>query len=486
MSESQATGTGIGQPRVAGSFQLPTLGPSAPLPTVSNPVLGYVYRDNETYPENLDRIEFIQRHYSLSLIGYHAVYGNGSALIANSAVSDINANFWPNVYVFLHEMAQKRDGYRATDATLNTAANVLYRDSLLIAMKINIRVLAQLYSGALINEATKSTISAFRSERSRIIRDLEASNRLIYPAAWDKFIDYWSHVYSMRPGGPLVVNLFSMDVWLSAGGIFQPTNPSTVWVALPDLTSQTDVRALLTDIEVAIGVLERYDIGVANTLSDMRNINSIYAMMGFPTPQTSLPTISVDKDKFHGQFQRFGVLFNDTKGAGADTHLFWPDIRGSYESLVPVDFGPFSPDELDFIGAKGIYAFDADDDDTPGYTAEANDLTAYGVVAGTDWLTATAYPDIPATKIYTREDGWITLPRELDYTAAAGTQAHIWQIPDITIHPDAWRMIMSEEAEEAYLQNFDRDSHPVQIPFDHFGQSYRKFLYDAYKIPYIT
>jgi hypothetical protein len=449
MSESQqsVTGPGAGLPAAptASGFQLQTLGPAPGASPMTHPTLGYAYRDNETFTENFDKIEVIVDHLVFGLAGYHTILNNGSTTLVGSAYEDVANNFWPNVYTFLWEMAQKRDGYKATDYALNTAANLRYRDNLLIMMKINIRVLAQLFCGGLVNEGMKSTLSGFRTYRSRIIRDLEASNRLIYPQAWDDIINYWSQVYALYPGGPIVAHLFYFGTYLKAGGQLAPaTGTMTAWAALPDLTSSTDVGYLLSDIELAQSVLERYNLNVANTASDLRNVNSIYAMMGFPTPQTPLPIIKVDPDKFHAQYMRYGILFSDTKGVGADTHLYWPDARGSNETLINIDFSTFTPDILDYIGAKGRTGvfYDADDDDTPGYTAEANDLTSYGLVTGSDFLDATQYPTVPPTKIYTREDGWATLARELDYTAAAGVQAHIWSIPDMLVHPEAWRLIM--------------------------------------------
>lgn len=491
--ESEATGPkgarSLPTAPEASGFKLPTLGPTAPQPTVSNTLLGYTYRDNETFSENLDRVQVIQRHYKFSLYGYNEMYANGSALPSNAAVVDITTRFWPYVYTFLHEMAQKRDGYKATTESLHDGLHVMFRDELLISMKINIRVLAQLFTASLVNEGLKSTLTGMRTYRSRILRDLEASNRLVYPAEWDKFITFWSHVYSASARGPFVVNLFLMNHYLKAGAIFAPTTGAvTAWAALPDLTSSTDVGKLLDDIELAQSVLERYNVSDANHANDLRLINSIYAMMGFPTPQTPIPAVGVDGDKFHAQFMRYGMHFLDTKGVGADVSLFWPDMRGNVDNLINVDFGPFNPDELDWIGAKGShgYAFEADDDDTPGYTTKANDLTSLGLVIGTDYLDASCSSTVAATKIWTQEDGWATLVRELDYTAAAGCQAHIWSIPDITVHPESWRVIMSEESEEAYLHDLRLDTHAVQIPVDHFGQAYRKWLYAAYKIPYIT
>jgi len=488
MSESEVAVGSKTEPRPGSKFQLPTLGPIKNKPLITNPLLGYAYRDNETFPENFDKIEMLVDVLRFDLNGGQNIIGNGSTVPAASAIYDVINVFWPNVYTYLHEMAQKRDGYKATVDTLTSSLKVKERDALIIAMKINIRVLAQLYTITLVNEGTKSTLPGFRKQRSRILNDLEASNRLIYPSAWDVFIDYWSQVYSMYPGGPVIAHLFVMPD-IKAGGTWAPaTGAATVWAALPDLTSEANVEALLNDVEIAQSVLENYNVSDANNRTDLRLVNSIYNMMGFPTPQTALPKFMSDSERFYSQFMEYGFLFSDTKGAGADTHLFWPDIRSSLDTLINIDFRGYTPTLLDFMGAKGRmgYAYDADDDDTPGYTAEANDLTAYGTVCGNDGLSASFYDTVPPTKIYTREDGWITLARELDYTSAAGVQAHVWSVPDMLIHNEFWRAIMSEESEEAYLHNFRLDCNSKQVPFDHFGQTYRKWLYDAYKIPYIT
>lgn len=484
---ASARGGGTSAGSTTGGFKLATLGPPAGESPVTNDVLGYAYRDNETFRDNFDKVEMIVRGCLFTLDGYVDVSGAPTDL-ANGAVTDIRANFWPNVYTFLHEMAQKRDGYRATDAALNTALNIAYRDSLIIAAKINIRVAAQLFCLALVNEAGKSTLSGFRTHRSRILRDLEASNRLVYPAEWDTFIDYWSHVYAAWERGPLVVNLFNLAAWIKAGGALAPASGAvTDWEGLPDLTSSTAVGNFLSDIELAFDVVERYNINVANTKTDIRNINSIYAMMGFPTPQTKLPSLSVDPAKFYAQFYRYGFLFHDTKGAGVNTWVYWPDARGSLDELINVRTGGQPLTTLDWIGAAGgPYAFDAQDDDTPGYTAQANKLRAYGMVVGIDWIhDSLALGRIP-TSIYTREDGWVSLPREYDFTAAQGNQQFLWETVDLNTHPEGWRVIMSEESEEAYRHNFAPVGRTFQIPFDHFGQAYRKWLYAAYKIPYIT
>lgn len=474
------------------SFTLPTLGPSQSPALVKDPVLEYQYRDNETFTEKFDQIEVMTRYRRFDCRGYSEVFGNGSALLANSAIYDIDANFWPNVYPFLHEMAQKRDGYKATSETLNNTWTDRVRIAFILSVKCNARILWSAYHAALVNEGMKSMIPGFQGRRSRLLRILEMTNTIIYPSAWDKVIDYWSKLYTPYQNGPVIINYFSLDPYISAGAGLQPASgTSTVWAALPDWTSSTDVGNLMADLELALGVLTRFNINDANTKSDFRNVNSIYAMMGMPTPQTGVSGLVVDPARFQAEFRRYGYLYNDTKGAGVDHHIYWPDIRGNQDALINIDTEGLPFDELDSIGAKGLYAFDADDDDTPGYTPESNDLTEFGIVHGDGWLTAGMASNVKAipTQIYTREDGWAELLRELDYTSASGVQAHLWGVPDITVHPDGWRVINSEENEEGYVFRFDfrtGQRGAFQRPFDHFGQAYRKWLYQSYGIPYIT
>jgi hypothetical protein len=470
---------------------LPTLGPVDKSFTITDPINGYVYRDNPTFTPNLDQVQVIVRYPVLDLRGNISVNANGSDVISTSAVEDLNDNFWAQIYLLLHEMAQKRDGYKSTESSLTTPLNVVYRDSLILAIKINIRVLWAMYHALFVNMGMRSMQQAFGGTRSRMQRILEASNTLIYPQEFDPIIDYWSEIYSPYPGGPIVVNLFNLNQWVgyNAGTLRGSSNP-TNWVAVPDWDASTNatVASLCHDLENALNVLLRYQTNDSDTADDLRYIQSLYSMMGFPTPQTGVKGLGVNPAKFQEQFQRYGYLFYDTKGAGTDTYVYWPDAMGSVDTLLDVEMGGFPFDTLDMIGAKGIYAWDADDDATECYTPVANDLLAYGMVGLTQWV-ASGLGNVqsPIIDIYTEEDGWQSLSINVDYTAAAGLQEHLWKLPWLTVHPQGWRVIMSEEAEESMRTGFSVvGGTKVQIPFDHFGQAFRKWVYQTYKIPYVT
>jgi hypothetical protein len=494
---NRATGAkGLGLGSAGKGLTLPTLGPVYDQTVITDPVNGYVYRNNPTFAENFDKIEVMVNYRILDLTGFIAVAANPSVIISLSAIEDVYNTFWSQIYTLLHEMAQKRDGYKASDDSLTTALNVVYRDSTILSVKINIRVLWALYHGTMVNEGLKSMIPAFAGKRSRLQRILELSNTLIYPQEFDALIDYWSTVFSPYPGGPITVNLFDVAQYArnDGAGLLDPATGMHEWTAPPDWTSSADIGYLLDDLEKILGLLTRYTSDTDNINTDLRLIHSLYSMMGFPTPQTGVKGITIDPAKFQEQYRRYGYYFADTKGAGTDTHVFWPDCRGDLDNLLNIYLEGHPFDILDMIGAKGIYAWDADDDDTPGYSALANDLSGYGLVGRSQWESANLGGlGLPYFSWYTREDGWVTNKSgsvgsyALDLTAAAGLQKAFWAIPWITVHPDGWRIIASEEAEEAYRFGFDeRSGGNVQIPFDHFGQAYRKWIYAAYKIPYIT
>lgn len=437
MSESETTGlsnqrgsSGVRSPAFSGveGFRLPTLGPINDDTVVTDPVNGYAYRNNPTFADNADRIQVMICYRSLWLYGRVAVAANGSAAITGSAVADVYDNFWTEVYGLLHQMAQKRDGYKATTDSLTDAQNLMWRDQLIMNIKVNVRILWTLYHATLVNSGLRSMITGFAGLRARIQRALEASNTLIYPQGLDAIIDYWSEVYSPYLGGPVIVNYMDPQyVVRNGGGSLQASvGTFTNWVALPDWTSAADVAALVNDIEVALGILTRYDCNVAADATDLKLIDSIYAMMGFPTPQTGVRGVTVNPGKFYEQFKRYGFLYEDNKGGGVDTWVYWPDCNGSVEQLLNIPIGGYPFDELDMIGAKGIYAWDADDDATPGYTAAANDLSGYGMCAPSSFLNADeGLANVMAVDFYTEEDGWAEQAKELDYTAAAGLQAHL-------------------------------------------------------------
>jgi len=394
--------------------------------------------------------------------------------------------FLTYLYQFLHEKAQRRDGYRSTDAPpLTNQGEPYYEINYTIALKVNIRVLSALQSAVFTNEATRSMMTAFSGLEERIRRDLDASNQLMYPAAFDSLIEYWSTVYTPYLGGPVVYNLF--DFQSVAASAAPQAGSFTAWAEnnRPDLTSAADVASLLGDIELALSMQLNRNFAVAGGhQADIDKWHSLLSMTGMGMPQTPVKGLVVDAQKFTEQHQLGAFFYSDSKGVGADTFLGWPDIRGDEKTLININTCGLTlgPEDIFWFGGKGLYAFEFDDDDTPGYTAEANDITAFGLVAEVGL--GTSYRIGHAERLYTPEDGWYEPVIELDFTAAAGLQAYLWSVPHVTVHPDSWRAIMSEESEEAYHVNFDQPG--FQAPADVFGQRYRQWLHEAWGLPFIT
>jgi hypothetical protein len=450
------------------------------MPTISSPD-GFTYRNNVLYPSNQDRVEVIQSQKQLSLLGIHL--DNAAVNLAGSQLEGIEDHFWPDVYLMLHEMAQYRDGYKSQDAALDTAARARYRDEMILTIKINIRVLWSLYHCVLYNEGTKTMVPGFAGKRRRMQELLEWSNKLVYPQEWDEVIAYWSTVFVPYPGGPVCYNLFSPKaITNDTSGTF------TAFTAInrPDLTLTADVTGLLDDILLGLTEIDRYSGATAAWVNDYKLLTSIYKMMGFPTPQTPVAGLTVSPQHFVDQFMNESFYYTDNKGAGTDTFVCSDDIGGDIEALIDVQAdGPVSP--LWWKGLLGIYAFDLQDSATSGYAAITEKIAAMGLVRDSEWAVPGNIEKCRCQRLYTPEDGWYEPVTELDFTAAAGLQAFIWSLPHITVNPKSWESIRSEEAEEDYLRGFGKEGKAgFQMPWDHNGQRYREFLYNAYKIPFIT
>jgi hypothetical protein len=313
----------------------------------------------------------------------------------------------------------------------------------------------------------------------------------MYPKGYDAIIDYWSKVVTPYLGGPVIYALFDLQDW-NYTGIWAPASGSfTAWAGnnRPDLTLAADVDALLDDIELALSMqLNRNLSDAGGGLTDFKKWDSLLSMTGMEMPQTGRSDITIDPIMWNERLLGGAFHYLDSKGAGADTFVGWPDMRGDPQTLININAinnsFPGADDTLYWIGAKGTYAYEFDDDDTPGYTAEANDITALGLVHDTGFGSQFSGGNLHAERLYTLEDGWYEPVDRLDYTAASGLQAHLWSIPQVTIHPESWRVIMSEETEETYMSNFKTPG--FQVPVDVFGQTFRKWMFDIWGLPYIT
>ena len=466
---------------VESQSRVSTQGPIAMPSTVPGP-LGFQFRNSDAYADNADRVQVLFRWKRFCVAGHIVDNNNGSTLPADSALQWTATYFTPNIYNWVHEMAQRRDGYRATVATVGNALTPQNYVNLLVPFKINIRVLHAMLSALLVNEGTRSMLPGFVDTQERILRLLELSNTLMYPSGLDAIIDYWSQIYMPYAGGPIVINYFDFQNLLAT-----VTTSGTIhnWAAtLPDLTDPLDIGYMLNDLDLVANMLLNYDLTAGTDAADVRLLVSLMSMMGFPTPATPSPLLKIDPVRFIEQLQIDAFCFEDTKGAGANTFLGWPDMAGSPQTMINLNFMglTMSPDDIYWIGGKGLYAFEFDDDATPGYTAATNDISALGMVAP-------CRPDANGyirqdTGIFTREDGWAAGPTAVDFTLAAGVQSWVWALPWITMHPEAWRAIMSEEAEETYHINLRGPG--FQVFVDVFGQAHRKWYHELWGIPFLT
>jgi len=464
------------------SKALAATGPASVSPGFPGP-LGYVFRDIPNFSDNQDRILVIQRHKHLALGGVHTMGGTPSQ-VANSAVKWMTDFFFQYLYQFLHEKAQRRDGYRSTDAPpLTNVYMPFWQTELAMVVKINAMVMATLESLVFTNEGTRTMLTAFSGVKDRINRILDASNQLMIPDGYMPIVDYWATVYTPFVGGPVVYNLFDLKTpgdTLSIG-----TGSYSTWSdgTRPDLTTAADVAKILSDLELALSQLLNRNVAAAGSkLADFDKWMSLLSMTGMGMPQATPKNLVVDLVKWKEQFELDAFHFFDNKGAGTDTFVCWPDIRGDYQTLLQVEVPEgVTLDDLFWIGGKGLYAFDLQSDDTPGYSALANNNAGFGLVADTAFTTATGRH---IEKYYTKEDGWISSAISEDATSASGCQAYMWSYPILSLHPQSWRFIMSEETEEAYLAHLRRPG--FQAPFDIWGQAFRKWSHDVWGLPYIT
>lgn len=460
----------------------PTFGPAAVSPHVAGP-LGYGFRNIESFQDNADRIQFMFVAKKFDIRSIHNNAENGSVVPEYSTLQWMTDHFWADIYPNMWNKAQRRDGYRSLVATLNTPLMPVYYTNLAVAISINVRVLQTIKNSLLVNQALRTCLAAFEGLEGIIDTCVEESSRLIYPAALTPLVEYWSTVYSSYPGGPIVANYFDYqdteDYWPAAVGTF------TAWAsALPNLNVAADVEAMIADNLLALSILLDYNVTAGNNLDDQTNYLSLADMLGIGAQNPSTPALTTDVQKWIEQWQVGAFTFLDSKGLGTDTFIGSPDIRGSEESLININpMGLSFPEgDLFWVGGKGLYAFEFDDDDTPCYTAAANDITGFGMVAPS-YLNGDEVIAV-IVDIYNREDGWVILPATLDFTDAAGLQSYLWSAPHITVHPESWRVIMSEEAEEAYRHNLLNPG--FQMPFDIFGQVLKKFAIEAWDLPFVV
>jgi len=459
--------------------KLETQGPAPRESAIQGP-LGYSFRNIEAFADNADRLQILQFTKGFDLRGRIHANANGSTLPTDSTLSWLESIFFESIYPQKHILAQRRDGYRATAATINDNTYPVLRDNVIVRAKTNIRVVNALATACLVNEGMRTMLTGFADTYDEIKRLLQYSNELMYSEKLDEIINWHSQIYTPYTGGPLVFALMDFE---EIGELAPSAGAFTAWADQPDFNVAADVAAVLSDIKVALDMILQRDMA-ANPASDELNLLSIYSMLGMHTPQTPAPLLKVDPERWIWDFEMGACHMVDDKGAGVDTHVYWPDMNGSAQTLINLNLPivPSPDDWLFWIGAKCPYAFEADDDANPGYTAASADFTALGmVVRQSQEVNQYLRPDF---KVYTREDGWANLSGNLDFTDVSGVQAYIWSRPWLSQHPDAWRFIMSEEAEEIYHINLKTPG--VQVPVDVFAQAAKMWLYDTYGIPFLT
>jgi hypothetical protein len=310
---------------------------------------------------------------------------------------------------------------------------------------------------------------------------------LVYPAAWDTLIEYWSQVYVPYPGGPVVANIFDFQHIAAVAAIAPTGSTFHAWGStMPDFTSYTSLGYMIDDINLACAMIDRYAyLNVAASITDLKLLTSMYKMMSFPTPQTGVSGIKVDPQRWTEQFKGGAFSFIDDKGGGTDTFVTSRDVKGDVEGLLDIpDYG-YPHGELEALGFLTPYGHDLQDSATPGYGATSEKILSLGLVSATALASAGAYDVAQINSFWTREDGWIAQPVIVDITSASGMQALLWQYPVVTLHPEHWVMIRSEESEEEYRVNIESGSGRFQTPWDHFAQRYHEWLHAAYQIPYI-
>jgi hypothetical protein len=467
-------------------LQTSTFGPIVSNPTYPGP-LGLTFRNIESHSDNADRIQVIQQMWRLSLTGSFAINANGSTLPADNALDWIDTYVWQKYYEMIWNMGQRRDGYRATAAPpLNTPAIMREYTEMAMTAQINIRVLMTLVESVMVNPGMQTMLTAIQGiHLERIKRDYERANQFQYPACFIPWVEYWSKVFSNGPDGPIVINLFDFQAIEDA----LPHASLTFhgWAgSLPDLSSATDWGYLLDDIELATTMLLEHQTALgANDAADLLNLLSALDMSGAMMPAPNRSPLSVDPQRFIEQFKLGAFYCRDTKGVGVDTAKFWPDMGGSLDTLININPCGLNlpPDDLFWIGAKGPYAWEADDSATPGYCAESEDLTALGCVMRV-YPGATIHVPYYPTRIYTKEDGWAEIVSSaLDFTAASGLQEFLWKHPWLTCHPDSWRVIMDEESEEVYHIHFLNPG--FQVPVYVFSEAYRHWLINGLGLPFV-
>jgi hypothetical protein len=463
-----------------------TFGPRSERVQIGGPN-GEVFQNVPSFRFSGDKIQAIVQFWRFSLSGRFEVMANGSTLPANNAVDWVNTHFWPKYYAMKWYASQRRDGYRANKVPSDITDPLVPRYAIegAVAAYLNSMALAQVSQNLLVNTAMRSCINAFDDiNPDAISRCVERTSKLYIPAWMQSFLDYWAPIYQPYPGGPLVINLWDMQ---QTEDLLVPTNAFNAWGAdLPDLHVAADVQLLIDDINNMCNcVTEPYALNDGDDISDLRNMHSLMDMMGDPTARGSIPEIKPDPRRFAEQFKLTGFIINDTKGVGNDTWKFWPDFGGSEDTMISMPILPECPitpgDDLFWMGAKGIYAYEADDTDTENYADSAEDLTALGMVCrvnGNDSMHNVSL----LTNIYTEEDEWTDLLANLDLTAAAGLQALLWQFPFFSIHPKFWVSIRDEEDEENYRINFDQPE--VQIPVGTWSRHFRRKLIEWTGLPF--
>jgi hypothetical protein len=454
------------------------LSEAAPVPvnTVSSS-LGYSYRDNPING-NLDRMEIVVVPHAFNANGYwESDPDSDGELPTTSYLYYTKQTFWPNVFPRWVELAQMRDGYNPTATSLNDTTWRTVKDyaDLVVTTKIKIRTLWALFHATARNQGMHTMRSALSGKRSRMQNLLKWSNTLVYPQEWDEYINYWSQIYEIYPGGAIIVPWFCFELInkdTPTSGAFHDWNTS-----LPDFTSSTQVGYELTDIELALTLLDGYNMSTANWKTDHLNMLYHMNMLGLTAPQTPAPGLIVDPKRFWDQFCGGGFWFKDS----VNGLIGYPQVDSEQSLIYCRSLGSW--DELDWKGMKRSYAFMLEGTDV---YASVDDSWLFSLGTTMQRVSDSNYP-ITNVSIYTKKDGWHQSGGDLDMSAAAGLQAFVWAHPHVTIHPDSFMAIAAEEVEKLYHRGFDEPGlSRWYMPVDHFGEKYVRWLHEIYKVPWIA
>jgi hypothetical protein len=467
-------------PVVRNDFALPDLGPSVLNNGMTNPVLGYAYKE-DNFTKNHDRVQMMVRYYKFNLNGarYHDP-DSDIALPTGNYFDYVREQIWPKEYLFNWwiQMAQKRDDYNPQanslyDTTWNTIRDYL---ELLITAKTDAHVLWTLLHCTGRNQATQSYASTLTPFRRRIQNCLKNLNTLTYPAAFERPINYWQKVFMPYDGGPLIANLFMFDELNTdhSSGYNSWNNGNA-----PLLNDSTDMNNLVTNIERAVEELRGVNLATANRLTDYFVMQYHMNMVGITEPQTRAMPADVDLKKWEDQFIACVMSIRDETPSRTllSNHVSKTDV--DTQRLMVKQLGM---DMDDWQGLTAPYAFISEQGDI--YRNEASQWLVTAGIA-TPGYHADVLTPCSQGIMYTLEDKWSELEDNFDISEAAADQALIWKRPDLTPNRDFPVLIFQEEDEENYRQGFIYADTPnrAHVTVNHIAQGFAKFLCDAFSLP---